>query len=141
MNKKLLLTITGIVLLSALMGAACDISGNSGDKNAPVQNNQTVNEPITATPQSTGDVNYFDDNAKVMLFYSDYCGWCVKQKDVLSELGAEGYKVKSMDVGKNQGLWQEYQISGTPTFIAPDGTKLVGFQQKDALKAFLDKYK
>src|SRR3990167_5800044 len=84
--------------------------------------------------------DYFAEDAKVMYFYSDFCSWCKKEKEILAQLSPEGYKVKPMDVAKDTNLWQQYNIEGTPTFIAPDGTRLVGYQDKEKLKAFLDKY-
>lgn len=91
---------------------------------------------------TTSENQYFADDAKVMYFYSDYCHWCQKEKEeVLEPLGKEGYKVKPMNVGEKPELAKQYNISGTPTFIADNGARLVGFQNKDELKAFLDTHK
>lgn len=92
---------------------------------------------------SVAMANYFDENAKVMYFYSDTCHWCIEEKKVLEKLGGEGYKVKPMNVGNDTSLWTTYSISGTPTFIADSGKgeKLVGYKEYDALKSFLDKNK
>ena len=95
-------------------------------------------------PKAVGTQNasYFSESAKVMYFYSDSCSWCIKQKAILEEIAKEGYRVKPMDVGTNQEYWKTYEISGTPTFIAPDGEKKVGYQgDAAALKTWLDKYK
>ena len=91
--------------------------------------------------QATASAPYFAEDAKVMYFYSDYCHWCQKEKDVLEELGQAGYKVKPMNVGEKQDLWKQYNISGTPTFIAANGDRLVGYQDKDPLKNWLDQHK
>jgi protein-disulfide isomerase len=56
----------------------------------------------------------------------------------LQELGKEGYRVKPMDVAKDENLWQKYNIQGTPTFIAANGDTLVGFREKPELKNWLD---
>lgn len=105
---------------------------------------------ITANPvpSQSGQVagttteSYFSDDAKVMYFYSDFCHWCQKEKDeVFPELGKQGYKVKPMNVGSDPSLGQKYNISGTPTFIAENGERLVGFQTIDPLKTFLDAHK
>ena len=91
---------------------------------------------------SVTDVPYFDENAKVMYFWQESCHYCQQQKPILQQLANEnGLKVKSMDVGNNPDLWKQYSIEGTPTFIAPDGQKLVGLQEKEKLKTFLEKYK
>lgn len=92
--------------------------------------------------QVTSDTEFFSNEAKVMYFYSDFCHWCQKEKEeVLPELGKEGYKVKPMNVGVEPDLGKQYNISGTPTFIDSNGDRLVGFQEKDALKKFLDEHK
>lgn len=105
---------------------------------------------ITANPipSSSGQVagtetaKYFSSDAKVMYFYSDFCHWCQKEKDeVLPGVGDLGYKLKPMNVGVNPDLSTQYKIEGTPTFVAENGDKLVGFQEKDALIKFLDEHK
>lgn len=125
--------ILGLVVVLAAI-AAISIWGfkNSENKN-------------TTSPQVSGenttDVKYFDENASVMYFYSDYCSWCLKEKEVLTKLGDEGYRVKSMNVGENQNYWKDYNISGTPTFIAKNGDRLEGYQDLDKLKPWLDQHK
>jgi len=84
---------------------------------------------------------YFDQNAKVMFFYSDLCSWCQKEKPVLKELAKEGFRVKPMNVDAQPGLWTQYKIEGTPIFIASDGQRLIGYQEKEKLREFLEKYK
>ena len=83
---------------------------------------------------------YFSDNASVMYFYSDSCHWCNEEKPVLNALGGEGYRVKPMNTGRHREYWDPYGLSGTPTFIAADGTRLVGFQETEELRAFLDEH-
>lgn len=91
---------------------------------------------------TTTDNPYFAEDAKVMYFYSDWCHWCQKEKaEVLEPLGKEGYKVKPMNVGDKPDLGKQYNVTGTPTFIADNGDRVVGFQEKDALKTFLDAHK
>jgi len=126
--KKIIVLGSALIVILTLVGASC------AKKTAETSTNPTV--AGTSTDQS-----YFSEDAKVMFFYSDLCSWCKKEKEILKELVTEGYKVKPMDVAKDTGLWQQYNIEGTPTFIAPDGTRLVGYQDKEKLKAFLDKYK
>ena len=100
----------------------------------------------TATTSVSGgesdNAAYFSQDAKVMFFYSDTCHWCQQQVAVLNEIAKDGYKLKPMNVGTNQDYWKTYNISGTPTFVAPDGDTKVGYQaDKAALEAWLDKYK
>lgn len=92
--------------------------------------------------QQTAAADYFSEDAKVMFFYSDFCHWCQKEKDeVLSVLGKGGYKVKPMNVGEKPDLGQQYNVTGTPTFIAANGERLVGFQTLDQLKPWLEQHK
>lgn len=104
------------------------------------QKNNQVDQQIAgqSTSSEKEEAVYFDDNAKVMYFYSDYCSWCLKEKEVLTKLGGEGYRVKPMDVGKNPEYWEQYKISGTPSFIAASGEILVGYKEYDELRAWLD---
>jgi protein-disulfide isomerase len=123
---KKILIILCIFVFASLIGASC----------------KTLS-PVTQSSSSSSSENapYYSKDAKVMEFYSDYCAWCIKEKDILADLAKDGYKVKPMNVGEHQNYWKDYGISGTPTFVASDGTKLVGYLEKDKLKAFLDKYK
>lgn len=82
----------------------------------------------------------FAAEAKVMYFYSDACNYCVLQKPILDELAQEGYRVKPMDVEANRSLWQQYNVRGTPTFVAENGDRVVGLQEKDDLRRFLDEH-
>jgi len=91
--------------------------------------------------QSTSSASYYDDNASVMYFYSDYCSHCVAQKSDLEKLATDGYRVKPMNVGEHEDYWQKYSIEGTPTFVAANGDKLVGHQDITKLKSFLDSHK
>ncbi len=121
------LTFFLIILVVVSVFIAPRISGSNDNKN----NNQTLKQ----------DVEYFDDNAPVMYFWQEYCGYCRDQKKILQEISnQDNLKVKSMDVGNNQEFKKQYNIEGTPTFIAPDGSRLEGFQKKEALVQFLQKY-
>lgn len=81
---------------------------------------------------------FASDASPVMYFYSDNCQFCLKQKPILEELAKDGYRVKLMDVRTNPNYWQKYQVTGTPTFLAKDGERLSGLQDKETLRAFLD---
>ncbi len=102
--------------------------------------------PMPSSQQSqevagTSQTSYFSEDAKVMYFYTDYCHWCQKEKEVLEQLGKEGYKVKPMNIGEKPDVWKQYNISGTPTFVAANGERLVGFNEKEPLKTWLDQHK
>lgn len=89
---------------------------------------------------SASKKTYADDNSPVMYFYSEGCHYCQQEIPILEELAAEGFRVKLMDVGAHPEYWQQYEISGTPTFIAANGDKQVGFTEKIELQAWLEKH-
>ena len=123
--------VLGLVVLVILVAGFSYLAFRNNSKNV---------ETKTATVEAT---NYFSDDANVWYFYTDTCSWCIKEKDVLTRLGDEGYRVKSMNIGKDASLWETYKISGTPTFVAGkgQGERAEGYQEYDALKTFLDKNK
>ncbi len=88
-----------------------------------------------------GPPAYASDASSVMYFYRDDCSFCIKQKPILEELSAEGYRVKLMDVGRNPTYWQQYGITGTPTFVntKDQADRLEGLQPKDTLRVWLEK--
>lgn len=120
-----------VVVVVAIVAIGIWGFGKSGEKNT------NTNSASSAT------ATYFDENAKVMYFYSDTCHWCLEEKKVLEKLGTEGYEVKPMNVGNDQSLWTTYNVSGTPTFIADSGKgdRLAQFTKYEVLKAWLDQHK
>jgi len=125
-----------IVTIIIIVGFGLFIWGSAKNKN------QTNNNPSSSS-NTVANEEFFSENAKVMYFYSENCGWCKKEKEeVLSKLGKEGYKVKPIDAAVDPDIFDKYNVSGTPTFIAiDDNARLDGFQDYDTLKSFLDKYK
>ena len=120
--------ILGLVVLIILIGLA--IWGFSANKKS---NTSQIAGQSTA--------NYFSEDATVQYFYSDACHWCQEESKVLTKLSEEGYKVKSMNVGVNTNYWKDYNIQGTPTFIAQNGDRLEGYNEYDPLKSWLDQHK
>ena len=133
-----LITIVGLILVVGLgLIGYLKISKKTVSAN-PVASSS--NQTIAGT--ATDSKAYFSDDASVMFFYSDFCHWCEQEMtDVLPELGNEGYHLKPMDVATNPNLGTQYNVTGTPTFIAANGERLVGFQTKDVLKSWLDQHK
>jgi len=86
----------------------------------------------------SGAKTYVDDNSPVMYFYSAQCSHCRAQTPILEELAKEGYRVKLMDVLAHPEYWEQYGVSGTPTFLAANGDKQVGFTQKEELRAWFE---
>jgi protein-disulfide isomerase len=127
--------ILGLIILIAAV-AAISIWGF---KKTDSKDSSNVEKNISGE-QSVGE-NYFSEDAAVMYFYSDYCSWCLKEKEVLQKLGTEGYRVKSMNVGDNPAYWTDYKINGTPTFIAKNGDRIEGYRDYEVLKPWLNSHK
>jgi thiol-disulfide isomerase/thioredoxin len=136
---------TGYSVYNLVVNGTCDPTGGSCifvAPETPVGTNVSTIQPTCVqadTPAST--VSYFDNNAKVMFFYRDGCPWCEKEKPVLDLLAKDGYKVKPMHLDVHPEYIGQYGIKGTPTFIGPDGKKVIGYQEYAPLRAFLDSYK
>jgi thiol-disulfide isomerase/thioredoxin len=125
MNPQLRLYIGLIVVTAALFGGLLYVGSREGSK---------TSDAPTGAAASTA----FAEEANVLYFYSDACHFCQLQKPILNELAQEGYRVRPMDVVGNPRFWTQYNIEGTPTFIAENGDRLVGLQEKDDLRQFLD---
>ena len=126
-----LIVVVGLGLMGYLRMSKKTISANP----EPSASNQAV-------AGASMSADYFAEDAKVMYFYSDFCHWCVKEKEeVFPEIAKLGLKVKPMNVGEKPALGQQFNITGTPTFVAANGDRLVGFQDLPALKKFLEDHK
>jgi len=128
----LIIVIAAIAALS-ILGFKRDTSGKNTA--GPQANDTQIND----------SASFYDANASVMEFYQDTCEWCIKEQPILQQLGDQGYRFKPMNVGsnhpENQSWWQQYVVSGTPTFIAKNGDKLEGYHDYNSLKEWLDQHK
>ena len=133
--------IVGVVILVLIIGLAA--WGFSSKKpNVPGQPNSNSEVPFDnpATP-ITPNEPYFDANAQVMEFYQPLCGWCQKESPILTDLAKQGYRVKPINLKDDKASGIKYGVDSTPTFVATNGDKLVGYQTEDQLKTFLDAHK
>jgi thiol-disulfide isomerase/thioredoxin len=90
-----------------------------------------------AAPEKEVEKNINIPQDKILYFYSDTCGYCIKQKPILEELEKEGVVFEYMNVGENINYYKDYGIEGTPSFIFKEiDNKLVGLQTKEALKEY-----
>lgn len=96
-------------------------------------------KPIASTDKTVVAEPFFDDSSTIMYFWQPGCSYCQKQAPILREIAADkGLKVKSMNVEDQPALWQQYQLTGTPTFVDAYGKRLVGLQKdKDTLIQFM----
>ncbi len=81
---------------------------------------------------------YSSPNSPVMYFYQDDCPHCIAMHPIMLDLGAQGYRVKLMDAQTNPAYWSQYNIVGTPTWVAANGDRLIGEQSEAALQAWLN---
>lgn len=80
---------------------------------------------------------YKNAGLKLIMFGSDLCHYCVKQKPILEELTQNNISIGKVDAYKNPELIQKYGITSFPTFIifkfGDMLTKFKGFKSKSEL--------
>ena len=83
------------------------------------------------------------DLTKPLFFFSETCSHCQKMKPIVTDLQSQGYQIEWVDASssQNEELDNKYQITGVPTFVRPDGQKLIGEQDQQTLAIFLKDYK
>ncbi|MBI5177092.1 thioredoxin family protein [Candidatus Micrarchaeota archaeon] len=113
--KKVYLTLGALVVLVALLLAAN--GGLAGGKAA-----------------------YFDGKSPVKYFFSEQCSHCQAMKPILNSLARQGYRVAPFDVLAHPNYWDDYKITGTPTWVAANGERLEGEQTEAALGAWFDSH-
>lgn len=78
---------------------------------------------------------------KLVEFYAPWCGFCQKQKPVISELSNNNIWIGLVNADENPNLTNKYNISGFPTFILfKDGkilASLAGYHEKSQLLSSL----
>lgn len=142
---------TGITVYNIAVYGTCDPTGG-GQCFIPQPENATLHANLTQPAQASSSSciqadapaaapAYFGSNAKVMFFYRDGCIWCEKEKTVLELLAKDGYTVKPMHLDVHPEFWNQYGIQATPTFIGPDGKKVIGYLEYMPMRALLDSYK
>ncbi|KKP37112.1 hypothetical protein A2483_03925 [Candidatus Peregrinibacteria bacterium RIFOXYC2_FULL_33_13] len=63
----------------------------------------------------------------VIMFGSKYCGYCQQQRDMFGD-AAQYLNYVDCAEEKNKNKCQEYNISGTPTWVFEDDRRLKGLQ-------------
>jgi S1-C subfamily serine protease len=76
-------------------------------------------------------------------FTSDHCGPCRQMEPVLKQLAAQGWTVRSVDVGREAKIAAQFHVDATPTFIVlvegREWARLVGGTSLDQMVEMLQK--
>ena len=86
---------------------------------------------------------YIKSGVKLVAFTADWCGFCQKQKPVLSEIAQQNIDIGEIDADSNLSIVQQYGISAFPSFLLfKNGhllAKFAGYRPKyELLNTILD---
>lgn len=73
----------------------------------------------------------------VLFFSKSHCPWCEKQEPILKEIASEFKDRRFIHINVPEAA-RQYKIRLFPTLII-DGEKIVGYQEKPAIKSKLEK--
>ncbi len=86
-------------------------------------------------------------SVRIIKFEADWCGACQKMKPVyaaVSKTGPSGTSFETVNVDRQSGLADQYNVELLPTIIAVKNGKVVGrttgYQSAMRLKAFVKKH-
>jgi thioredoxin-like negative regulator of GroEL len=68
-------------------------------------------------PQMDPQMDSLSKRGEVLFFNAAWCGPCRAMKPVVGQLRRQGYRMRDIDVDKNQTLAQKYGIRSVPTFV------------------------
>ena len=87
---------------------------------------------------------YIKTGLKLVMFGSDICRYCIKQKSVLDELAQGGINIGKVDAYKTPVLTQKYGVTSFPAFVlfkfGDIVTRFSGFKNKSELLDIVLKY-
>jgi thiol-disulfide isomerase/thioredoxin len=78
----------------------------------------TMMVALSATGASSNETVLLD-------FGADWCGYCRQMEPILSQLSAEGYPVRKVNVDHDHALAEKYGVQGLPCFVMVVGGKEV----------------
>jgi thioredoxin 1 len=67
--------------------------------------------------EQTAATSSGERRGEVLFFNASWCGPCRRMKPIVTQLRRQGYRLRDIDVDKNQSLAQKYGIRGIPTFV------------------------
>ena len=74
---------------------------------------------------------------KLVEFFTDWCGYCQKQRPVIEDLSKNGVWIGTINADENPDIAEEFSISGFPSFVLfKDGksiSKISGYHDKSSL--------
>ncbi len=111
MDKKSLITMALLLGIVIVVIAIINYAGGE----SPVNGNTTVN---SSSENLTNEQVIECIGKGAQLIVSPTCGYCAKQKQDLSEY-YENYTnyIEIVDISKNPGVLENYEISGVPSWI------------------------
>lgn len=116
MEKKIKLRILGIILIIVIFAASAVVFAVNSEitLKSPEKNNQTSLEVANKEKKPI-----------VLLFYSDWCAYCVKfmpKYDELSKIYKKEYNFVKVDAENpaNYSLMQDYAVGSLPTLYISD---------------------
>ena len=63
--------------------------------------------------------------AEVLFFNASWCGPCKQMKPIVKNLRRQGYRLRDVDIDRQQKLAQQYGIRAVPTFVfLEDGSEV-----------------
>jgi len=79
-----------------------------------------------------------NDSSKVLVFYSNRCGHCIRAMPEFKKANNKNSDVRLIDASEleNTPLLKQYDIKGFPTIIKEDGTKFSGDRTADEILKF-----
>ena len=76
--KNIIFSTIGLLVILGFVGASCNGNSNNSSNNNDDENVQSTSAEPTTSTTSADNAEYFSEDAKVMMFYSDYCGFWKK---------------------------------------------------------------